>query len=190
MKRLLVATAVALLAVAAYFLAKPRKPEPPPAAKITMPMPVPPTATITNQVEVFKRAFWRPPAPGDKILHAERREWSDEAGVKKWQWFIAVEPSAELLKYVREDNAFGLAPTKAETIDKDAPAWFAFKSDEVDVLGSRGRLRLIFSKSGNTLYATDSGGGFNPGAPQPAKNASTGAVSTGRLPPTPPPVTR
>lgn len=30
----------------------------------------------------------------------------------KWQWFIVVQPSPELVKYLRDDNAFGLVSVK------------------------------------------------------------------------------
>ena len=48
-------------------------------------------------------------------------------------------------------------------------------------------MQLIFSKMDNTLYATDSGGGFQPGAPEPTTPLLQTA-SAGRLPTTPPPI--
>jgi len=150
---------------------------------------VPPTTTLTDSTEIFQKAFWKRPGANDKILHAERREWADADGVKKWQWFIAVEPSPELVKYLREDNAFGLTAAPAPQAVAHAPEWFTFDPKDMDVLQApRGGLCLLFSKTQGRLYATDLGGGFKPGAPEPTKAPpTTQAVSTGRLPPTPPP---
>jgi len=187
MKRLLAAIAVVAFFATAYFITR-KETDPRVVQPAAPPHGDAPTATNTEPVEVFKRAFWRPPTPDDKILHAERREWSDLDGVKKWQWFLAVEPSPELLKYVRDDNAFGLSPVSAKLDGVDAPAWFSFKPGEVEALGSpRGNLRLIFSKTGNTLHATDFGGGFHRGAREPFRPTKSGPVSSGRLPHAPPP---
>lgn len=152
----------------------------------------PPTTTITDFTEVFQRAFWKRPAADDRILHAERREWSDTAGVKRWQWFIAVEPSSQLVKYLRDDNAFSLTPAAVVPEMVEAPAWFAYRAADVDVLQApHGNMRLLFSKSKRLLLATDSGGGFHPGVPEPVKPAagspSPGQATTGRLPVTSPP---
>lgn len=149
----------------------------------------PPTATLTDASEVFQKAFWKRPTAGDQILHAERREWADSDGVQRWQWFIAVKPSAELVKHLRDDNAFNLVPATSSTRSPDAPDWFRFVPAEVTILHAPGgNMRLAFSKQDNLLYATDSGGGFQPGAPAPVKPLqSQQATSTGRLPTTPPP---
>jgi len=146
----------------------------------------PPTSIQNDPVKIFQRAFWASPTSGDKILHAERREWSGADGLEKWQWFLVVEPSPALLKRLRDDNAFGLMPAPAATATVNAPSWFAFKGDEVSVLKSpQAKLQLIFSKDHHTLYATDSGLGFRPGAPEPIKPAPQ-APAPGRLPTTPP----
>jgi len=40
--------------------------------------------TSTDPTLVFQKAFWRRPDSHDKILHAERREWSEQGkGSKK-----------------------------------------------------------------------------------------------------------
>jgi hypothetical protein len=49
-----------------------------------------------------------------------------------------------------------------------------------------GGMTLIFRKSNDRLYATDSGRGFSAGAPEPVKSTVRSA-NAGRLPPTPPP---
>ena len=149
----------------------------------------PPTKVENDPVKVFQRAFWASPTDDDEILHAERREWSDAQGVRKWQWFLVVEPSAALLKRLRDDNAFGLAPASSAADIADAPKWFAFDANESVVMKSpHSGMQLIFSKDGKVLQATDSGFGFRPGAPEPAKQAPpSSAPAPGRLPSTPPP---
>lgn len=147
-----------------------------------------PTKIENDPVKIFQRAFWASPTSEDKILHAERREWSGADGLEKWQWFVVVQPSPGLLKRLRDDNAFGLFPAaSAATID-NAPDWFRFDADEVSVLKSpRAKLQLIFSKNHRMLYATDSGLGFRPGAPELSKPTPQQAPVPGRLPTTPPP---
>ena len=149
----------------------------------------PPTKIDNDPVKIFQRAFWASPTGEDKILHAERREWSNAAGVQKWQWFLVVEPSPALLKRLRDDNAFGLAPAPSATNTDHAPEWFDFKPSEVSVhKAPQGTLQLMFTQNGNTLYATDSGLGFRPGAPEPIiKSPPSAAPVPHRLPPTPPP---
>ncbi len=146
-----------------------------------------PTLTTLSDAEaIFTKAFWRRPSPDDHILHAERKEWRGADGLERWQWFLVVEASAGLIQYLREDNAFGLVPGDLGTIG-EAPAWFSFKQDEVTLLKApHGGLRLMFSKSGNTLYATAAGRGFTRGAPEPARPVQ-GAQAPGRLPSTSPP---
>ena len=68
----------------------------------------PPSKVENDPAKVFQRAFWASPTDDDEILHAERREWSDAQGLRKWQWFLVVEPSAPLLKRLRDDNVFGI----------------------------------------------------------------------------------
>ena len=130
----------------------------------------PPTLTLNDAEEIFKKAFWRRPSPADQIQHAERYEWRDADGLERWQWFLVVKASPELIQYLRDDNAFGLVPASAAPVISEAPAWFRFKPDDFAVLqASQAGMRLMFSKSDNTLYATDSGRGFTKGAMVPAK---------------------
>lgn len=146
-----------------------------------------PTDTVTDSEEIFKRAFWRRPGNDDHIQHAERHEWRDAAGLERWQWFLVVSASPELIKYLRDDNAFGLVPASKAPVVSESPAWFRFKPEDVTVLqASHGGMRLMFSKSDNTLYATDSGRGFTKGAPEPLPTAQ-GAQTPGRIPSSPPP---
>ena len=150
----------------------------------------PPTLTVTDGEEIFKKAFWRQPAVGDEILHAERHEWSDAGGLLRWQWFLVVKASPALIKYLRDDNAFGLAPGATGDAVAEAPSWFKYDDDEVTTLmGPGSGLRLMFSKSGNRLYATAAGRGFTRGAPEPEPPVQ-GAPEPGRLPTTSPPVSK
>lgn len=147
-----------------------------------------PTTTVTESEEIFKRAFWRLPSSEDEILQAERHEWRDADGLQRWQWFLVVKASTQLIKNLRDDNAFGLVPGSAGLLNPEAPNWFVFKPAEFSILQSpHSGMRLMFSKTDNTLYATDSGFGFRPGAPEPVKQAPSPSAP-GRLPTTPPPI--
>jgi hypothetical protein len=158
----------------------------PPAVAVTW-QGAPPTLTMTDAEEIFKKAFWRRPAADDEILHAVRHEWSDEAGLLRWQWFLVVKASPGLIQYLRDDNAFGLVPASSVPLSSEAPAWFRFDQAEVALLQSpQSSMQLIFSKHDNTLHATASGRGFTRGAPEPPP-AAQGAPSPGRLPTSPPP---
>jgi hypothetical protein len=143
----------------------------------------PPTRTVKDAEEVFKQAFWRRPSAEDEILHADRYEWSDAEGVVRWQWFLVVKASPGLLKDLRDDNSFGLVEAASSSALSEAPSWFEFNPVQVSEMQSPdARLRLMFSKTDNTLYATASGGGFTKGAPEPPPPAIESAPSVGRLP--------
>jgi hypothetical protein len=147
----------------------------------------PPTKTVTDAVEIFKRAFWRRPVPEDEILHAERQEWSDAEGLQRWRWFLVVKASPALTKNLREENAFGLLPSEPVPPPGDVPSWFAFQAGDFELLQSPDRsMHLFFSKNDNTLYATAAGRGFTRGAPA-APLPAQGAQAPGRLPATSPP---
>ena len=150
----------------------------------------PPTKTVTDSEAVFKRAFWRRPGPGDEILHAERHEWSDAEGLQRWQWFLVVKASPELIKDLRDDNAFGLVPGATVSLNPEAPDWFVINPDDFSLFQSpQTGMRLMFSKAGHTLYATDSGRGFTKGAPEPSPPIPQAPVP-GRLPAARPPLTK
>jgi hypothetical protein len=142
---------------------------------------------VKDAEEIFKRAFWRRPAKDDEILHAERHEWRDADGLQRWQWFLVVQASPELIKVLKDDNAFGLVPGSTISLNPEAPDWFVFKPDDFATFQSpHSGMRLMFSKTNNTLYATDSGWGFTKGAPEPLKQVPQPSAP-GRLPTTPPP---
>lgn len=147
----------------------------------------PPNKINADPAEVFQKAFWKRPSDQDRILHAERREWLDEAGISKWQWFVVVQPSAELKKHLIEDNAFSLqAVASLETVP-GSPAWFEIEKAQFKKLQSLGGdMQLALDNTTEVLYATAQGGGFKAGAP-PAQPVVPAAPSGGRLPPTLPP---
>jgi hypothetical protein len=140
---------------------------------------------------VFQRLFWRRPSPGDRILQAATRTLSGAPAQASVRWYLLVEPSPELVRYLREENAFGLSAGRAGPVLEQAPEWFAFDASEVDVLrGVPGGMVLAFNRSSGLLYATDTGAGFAASVepPPPAPRPAQGTVSVGRLPPTPPPL--
>lgn len=190
MKRFgLIAAALGLTGFA-YVYGPGRRPSPAPADPAVSQHPASRAAVAIDPAELFRRAFWQPPGTGDKILHAERRDWTDADGLKRWQWFLVVEPSPELVKYLREDNAFGLVRGSVGVLDPEAPSWFVFKPDEFSIFQSpHAGMRLMFSKTDNVLYATDSGRGFTKGAPEPVRQAAP-TTASGRLPTTPPPISK
>lgn len=148
----------------------------------------PPSVTTTDAQDIFRRAFWRTPEAEDKILHAERREWNQDGELARLRWFLAVEPSPGLRKWLREENAFGLRPTKDASLT-GMPEWFPKNVADFDVLsgGMSGGMALLFSRDGRTLYATGLGKGFTQGALEPVQPVAAVAPTSGRLPNTPPP---
>jgi hypothetical protein len=135
---------------------------------------------------VFQKAFWKRPTPEDQILHAERREWQDKDGLSKWQWFIAVKPSPALVDHLITDNAFMLTASRSGGRQHaEVPEWFPTEAPQV-LTNPSGSFRILWDKKANLLHATDSGSGFGPGAPEPAR-VVTVTQPEGRLPTTPPP---
>lgn len=138
---------------------------------VTIPPPPKPDANglalEENHAAVFQRAFWRRPASDDKVLHAERRDWLDDSsGVKKWQWYIAVQPGAAFRDWLLKDNPFELVPVAPGTelgALSSPPAWFPAAAELSALARYRnreGRYLVFHDPVGNRLYATDAGGGF------------------------------
>lgn len=120
-------------------------------------------ATTDPQI-VYQKAFWRRPAPDDKILHAERREWTAPGDVvRKWQWFIAFQPGPQTREWIAS-NPFGLIAAVSGfslTGLEDRPAWFPITTANYGIQQNRqGHLIWIHSRDRTVLYATDSGFGF------------------------------
>ncbi len=117
--------------------------------------------------EIFQRAFWRRPTDADKILHAERREWigGGEAGVRKWEWFMALEPSGGLVEDLKRRFSLEARPLVLEPL-ATAPDWFrgALKKDATVVAAADGSLQLILLPGGKQILATGVGAGFAPAA--------------------------
>lgn len=149
---------LATLAFGLWLGTKPAEKPPEALKRISKPSP-PPNQISTDPVEIFQRAFWRRPGEKDRILHAERREWSNKDGVQRWAWFIVIKPGADLLAYLRKNDPFQLQPADAPKIE-DAPEWF---NPPVGAdIRCRGSMFFFFSNEGAILHATDSGSGFAP----------------------------
>ena len=113
--------------------------------------------------------------------------------MKKWQWFLVVEPSPELLKYLREENAFGLVAATAIPAATGTPDWFAFNDADVETMQTRtGTMRVSFHRTKPLIYATASGAGFTAGAKEAARKPAQPAAPelAGRLPLTSPPISK
>lgn len=143
-----------------------------------------------DQAEVFRRAFWRHPAPEDHIRHGERREWSDGSGVQRWDWFLAVDASESLTTYLLKKNPFQLITSQEVQTFPGTPGWFPKKSDGFEIHQSRGgSMTILFDPKTQRLYAKSEGHGFKPGvAKAQAEAAPQQLQSIGRLPNTPPPI--
>ena len=164
---IVIAVAVLLASLGYYVLVPHHAPLELPAAS---PAYEPPTTTISDATEVFQKAFWKRPTAADKILNAERREWADADGVKRWQWFIAVALAAraDLLPPVQDtasskgklSSAGGKATTLAVSATGKAFVLFNLNSLPVDVLPAdiaNARLRVYFpmvSKVGDIAIHT------------------------------------
>ncbi len=143
----------------------------------------PPSSTTVDPATVFQKALWKRPTPEDKILNAERREWKDADAVSRWQWFLEVEPSPEIVRYLREENAFRLKSYQTATLLPDAPSWFIKDTENTHILsGPGGGMQLIFTADDAKLYAMGSGGGFRPGAPETPPALAQAPAATGRIP--------
>jgi hypothetical protein len=136
---------------------------------------------------IFKKVLWRAPLPEDKILNAERREWSEGPDLNHWQWFLQVEAGKALSDYLRVANAFGLRPAASPEIPH-APEWFPTDLTGYEVQRA-GALTFFFHKTSNEFYATSQGKGFTKALPiMPAAPPPTGPQPQSRIPVTPPPV--
>jgi len=177
------ATLIAALAVGAWFFFRVQRPveKPDSASRETLEKSFPPEL-------VFRRAFWRRPAPEDRILHASRREWSDAQGVTRWQAFLAVEPGPTLREWLAT-NPFSLAtvPSLAREIP-NPPEWFPKKLDGFTIHQSPiGNMVILTAPGGSPVYFTDHGKGFARPAETPVP-AQPSPMPSNRLPNAPPPI--
>jgi hypothetical protein len=147
-------------------------------------------AVQTDGVALFKKVFWRALQAEDRILHAERREWTEDAahGVSRWQSFLCVEAGQDLLNYLKRDNAFGAHPASQIAL-QSPPVWFPTNLGDFDIF-TTGSLHFLFSRQDGRVYAADSGRGFAPAQTSiaPANTATSTLPPTGRLPTKLPPV--
>lgn len=164
------------LAALAVFILHERKVEEP---AVATPAPIEESTELklqTDATEVFRRAFWREPGAGDRVLHAERREWVSETnGVRRWQWFIAVEPSEGFMRWLWDENPFSLRPFAAfDTAPGTLPDWFPAKLADAECRQAADRSMTILRKDG-IIFATDAGHGFTITA-HPAAEPRTAAA--------------
>ena len=176
---------IAALAATAWFFFRAQKSTPTPETTTseTLEKSFPPEL-------VFRRAFWRRPAPEDRILHADRREWSDAQGVTRWQAFLAVEPGPALREWLAT-NPFSLAKVPALSGEiPNPPAWFPKNFEGLTLQQAPiGNMAMLTAAGGSPVYFTDHGKGFArpTETPTPAKPAP---VPANRLPNAPPPIPR
>lgn len=143
-----------------------------------------------DHADVFRRAFWKHPAAGDRIHHAQRIEWSGERGVESWQWFIAVDPSAQLADHLFVKDAFRMKPAPDTSASfAQAPSWFPQTPEGMEVSQSAdGQMTWLVRRADGRLFATGQGGGFRAAQSAPERAAPADEMElTGRLPHTPPP---
>ncbi|MEO0054811.1 MAG: hypothetical protein RLZZ50_758 [Verrucomicrobiota bacterium] len=167
--RLLVLPLALLAAAGCRRDARPESPPSPPAPASSPAAPATeqtaPAATGFAPEQVFRRAFWRHPAPGDVILHAERHEPAGPGGV--WRWALAVRPSPGLLAALRAPETFNLRPLPSHAATLPAfpaalPAWFPAPAPGDEVLATPGGYFIVlFRPSEGVLYARDHGSGLS-----------------------------
>jgi hypothetical protein len=133
-----------------------------------VPLPKPGEPVIMHDASaVFQRAFWRRPGADIRVLDGERREWLDaNSAVQKWQWFVAVQTSADFRAWLLERNPFELSkattPIAASEIS-EAPAWWAPASKWSSFTTYRNgaeKLVVLLDPESGQLFATGQGAGF------------------------------
>jgi hypothetical protein len=124
-------------------------------------------AVSRDPVTVFQRAFWRRPDATVRILEGERREWTDgTSAIQKWQWFLAVQTTAEFRRWLLEENPFELIRTDASFDPanlESPPNWFPSSNAQAELTAYRahgGRFTLFLHAKSGRLFAADSGSGF------------------------------
>jgi hypothetical protein len=144
----------------------------------------------TDKAEIFRRAFWRNPSPEDTIQRAERRQWSGESGVQRWDWFIGVDASESLSTYLLEQNPFQLTATAEPQTFSEVPAWFPVTSAGFTIHQSlSGEMTILFNSDTRQLYAKSNGHGFRAGAPEAQPSSIPQQdQNIGRLPNEAPPI--
>jgi hypothetical protein len=131
--------------------------------------PVTPTKEVSGEAlqknfppdVVFARAFWRSPATDDRILHAERWEWSDADGVTRWQAFLEVAPGSALQEWLAS-NPFSLVSSPDLDSDiQNPPTWFPNNTAHFTIQKAPfGQMVILTAPGGSPVYFTDQGRGF------------------------------
>lgn len=165
------ALSVALLAGLAWWLG-PRTADRPAAPAPAPPLPQRDGTFLQTGFppeEIFRRTLWRHPAADDRILNAQRREWSDEAGVTRWDVHLALQPGQETARWLAT-NPFGLSPSAPPRPATSAPAWFPAATTGMEVRAtSDGGLLMITDPPTGRLFIASSGQGFRRAVPDPGR---------------------
>ena len=125
----------------------------------------PPDVVVNGTSEVFRRAFWRHPAPMDRILQAELREWKDAGAVSRWSWHLRFIPGPKLREDLLDGRIFPFRKIAQDDLESRLaacarPAWApktktVFMTDPM-MAGSL----LLLQENDEVWYAEDHGSGF------------------------------
>lgn len=162
-KTLLSLALLAACVLAAKRLLRPLDAPAPPDAPRSSEAGDPPDIVETRSAEVFRRAFWRHPAPEDRILQAELRQWIDAGEVSRWSWHLRFLPGPELRDALLTARIYPLRKIRKEELAErlaacPRPDWAPGTADE-PVPMMAGSLLLLQGNDG-VWYAEDHGNGF------------------------------
>jgi hypothetical protein len=166
------------------------QPEPIHTASMDTASPVDTSALVEENAEVFRRIFWRQPGEADKIIQSQRRERvSGEGAPTEWDWFLAVDPSAEFADYLFEENPFQLTISTDEVDLTGTTDWFPQSTHGYEIRRSlTGEMTLLINPKTRRIYAWNQARAFRPAIQLPDEPTSTSPNrNAGRLPPTSPP---
>ena len=180
-----------LLIAAAVIVFRLLQPAPTQAADMGTAPPIDASAIAAADAEVFRRIFWRQPGEADKIIQSLRRERAGRAGDPvQWDWFLAVDASAEFAEYLLQENPFQLSGS-SDAIDlTETPAWFPQSSSGYAVHRSlNGEMTILVNPENQRIYAWNQARSFQAASELPSKQPSTSSQqSSGRLPDARPPI--
>lgn len=123
----------------------------------------PPDVVVNGGSDVFRRAFWRHPAPMDRILQAELREWKDAGEVSRWSWHLRFIPGPKLRQDLLDGRIFPFREIGQEDLETrlaacSRPAWAP--TTVVTPVSMLAGNFLLLQENGQVWYAEDHGGGF------------------------------
>ena len=149
-------------------------------------------ATIAEaNAEVFRRIFWRQPNEADKIIQSQRRERAGEEGSPaQWDWFLAVDASADFSRYFLEENPFELTETTSAIDLRGTPDWFPQSSGGYEIRRSlAGEMTVLVDQETRRIYVWNQASAFQKATELPEKPAKSGFnQNVGRLPNASPPL--